>query len=132
MAARMWDQVLTVWSTNPDKMEQLHCFSAVKYNCPVSMVEHEIYPIAFFEGDGRQQRRYKLQKYKYKYSLVVLEKVHSSWVQKTLTCFPITTLPPFLVTDSCWLAFQEKESKKLRVWVLGWRPESSRSSSARI
>ena len=99
MAARMWDQVLTVWSTNPDKMEQLHCFSAVKYNCPVSMVEHEIYPIAFFEGDGRQQRRYKLQKYKYKYSLVVLEKVHSSWVQKTLTCFPITTLPPFLVTD---------------------------------
>ena len=45
VAARMWDQVLTVWSTNPDKMEQLHCFSAVKYNCPVSMVEHEIYPI---------------------------------------------------------------------------------------
>ena len=85
--------------------------------------------VAFFSGDGRQQSRYKfLQKYKYKYFWVVLEKGHSSWVQKTLTCFPITAGP--LSLPSWWPTVAGEGKQEAQ--SLEWRPESSRSSSARI
>ena len=136
LAAGMWGQVLTVWSTttNPDKMEQLHCFSAVNYNCPVSTCEHVGDPaLSAIQVVNRHKVAFTvcggLQRSSYKTSLVVLE----AGRLETLACFPDWLTGP-LATDSSWLAFLDRESKKLSVWegdrriqealLPGWQDDS--------
>ena len=116
VAANMWNEVLAVWSTQPDKMEQLHCYNALNFQCPTcqdfeysrphsqvhqSTVAHR-HKVAFLVSHGS------------KYSVVVLEKVGSTWVDKTLACFSGDF--HYLASDSQWLAAVDESSKKLRLW----------------
>ena len=110
--------VVTVWSTQPDKMVQLHCFEVLNYHCQDPTCEHG--DVAEITVVNRHKVAFLVAHSDWsKASLVVLEMVGDGWVNKTLTCFSSQTdwLDKLkLASDSDWLALLDSSNKKLRLW----------------
>ena len=110
--------VVTVWSTQPDKMVQLHCFEVLNYHCQDPTCEHG--DVAEITVVNRHKVAFLVAHSDWsKASLVVLEMVGDGWVNKTLTCFSsqwdwLDKLK--LASDSDWLALLDSSNKKLRLW----------------
>ena len=119
VAAVMWDSVLTIWSSQPDKMEQLHCFDARNFQCPTCQeTGHWAQKITVV---NRNKVAFLARHVTRSDALVlgVLEKVGSSWVDKTLSCFLCDGGCCLASSNSQWLAVvtgSRSSSKKLRLW----------------
>ena len=119
----MWYTVVTVWSTQPDKMEQLHCFETFNNHCPDLTCQHDRVPWIYQITVVNRHKVAVLVTHSdsQKSSLVVLEMVGwpFGWVNKTLTCFSSqsqTRMRLRLASDIDWLALLDISSKKLRLW----------------
>ena len=110
-----WGKVLTVWSTKPDKMEQLGvCWDARNYRCPEATCQAVGYMPHSIRVVNRHKAAFLVCHGQCKQSLVVLQLVDSTWVDKTLACVDRALWE--IASDSDWLAVVDIKSKILRLW----------------
>ena len=115
IAAVSWSNVVTVWSSRPDEMEQLHCFDALDFQSPPCQEGNQIW--AYQIRVVKKHKVAVLVEHGPKCSLVVLEEVDSTWVNKTMACLPLVNhVFAFASCDSHSLALVDLSSKRLTLW----------------
>ena len=120
---------VVVWSSKGD-MEKIHSLNLHNYSCSDDSCEHpgvrfivrsiqmvDCTKVAILlEQNFLDQQDYIM----FKISLILLEKVASTWENMNLGCFnsslPWHWHPGTLASDSTWLALLVWEEKKIKVW----------------
>ena len=112
--------ILTIWSSQ-GQMDQLFYFNFQNYRCPYDCPNTPMIWIRTLQVVGTNKvailTRHSISD---KTSLVVMEKVDSTWDTKTLGCFRVDSQWPSLASDGGWLAVLDASSSnaqnKVKLW----------------